>query len=154
MLYLYLVLLHVLKQISSFFIAQKTSVYHLLEYISWWRLEYYFNFFVQLGVFSSQVFQESPRDKIWRRKHCNLVFFHIEFVPMLFLCCTLGPCCFFIVVISVSLSAAPIYEMDKHCNIEIAAQVSRVSSTQNGKFTWHIIFFLLYFIFFYDLIYV
>ncbi|KAG2717357.1 hypothetical protein I3843_03G172600 [Carya illinoinensis] len=48
-----------------------------------------------LGVFSSQVFQESPRDKIWRRKH------------------------------------SPIYEVDKHCNIEIAAQVSRVSSTQN-----------------------
>ncbi|KAE8075958.1 hypothetical protein FH972_014637 [Carpinus fangiana] len=48
-----------------------------------------------LGVFSSQVFQESPRDKIWRRKH------------------------------------SPIYEMEKHCNIEIAAQISRVSSAQN-----------------------
>ncbi|RAL45312.1 hypothetical protein DM860_014722 [Cuscuta australis] len=48
-----------------------------------------------LGVFSSQVFQESPRDKIWKRKH------------------------------------SPIYEMGKHCNIEIAAQVSRVSSAQN-----------------------
>ncbi|KAK3033307.1 hypothetical protein RJ639_033775 [Escallonia herrerae] len=48
-----------------------------------------------LGVFSSQVFQESPRDKIWKRKH------------------------------------SPIYDMEKHCNIEIAAQVSRVSSTQN-----------------------
>ncbi|KAA8526358.1 hypothetical protein F0562_008439 [Nyssa sinensis] len=48
-----------------------------------------------LGVFSSQVFQESPRDKIWKRKH------------------------------------SPIYEMEKHCNIEIAAQISRVSSTHN-----------------------
>lgn len=48
-----------------------------------------------LGVFSSQVFQESPRDKIWRRKH------------------------------------SPIYQMEKHCNIEIAAQISRVSSNQN-----------------------
>ncbi|KAG8641376.1 transmembrane E3 ubiquitin-protein ligase FLY2 isoform X1 [Manihot esculenta] len=48
-----------------------------------------------LGVFSSQVFQESPRDKIWRRKN------------------------------------SPIYEMEKHCNIEIAAQITRVSSSQN-----------------------
>ncbi|KAM4103909.1 hypothetical protein ACJW30_06G114300 [Castanea mollissima] len=48
-----------------------------------------------LGVFSSQVFQESPRDKIWRRKH------------------------------------SPIYQMEKQCNIEIAAQISRVSSNQN-----------------------
>jgi hypothetical protein len=48
-----------------------------------------------LGIFSSQVFQESPRDKIWRKKH------------------------------------SPIYEMEKHCNIEIAAQISRISSTQN-----------------------
>ncbi|GER53318.1 RING/U-box superfamily protein [Striga asiatica] len=45
-----------------------------------------------IGVFSSQVFQESPRDKIWKKKH------------------------------------SPIYEMEKHCNIEIAAQVSRLSS--------------------------
>ncbi|KAL5573514.1 hypothetical protein UlMin_023111 [Ulmus minor] len=48
-----------------------------------------------LGVFSSQVFQDSPRDKIWRKKH------------------------------------SPIYEMEKHCNIEIAAQISRISSNQN-----------------------
>ncbi|KAK4342337.1 hypothetical protein RND71_038153 [Anisodus tanguticus] len=48
-----------------------------------------------LGIFSSQVFQESPRDKIWKRKH------------------------------------SPIYEMEKHCNVEIAAQVSRVSSSTN-----------------------
>ncbi|BFG25242.1 hypothetical protein CerSpe_115160 [Prunus speciosa] len=48
-----------------------------------------------LGVFSSQVFQESPRDKIWRKKH------------------------------------SPIYEMEKHCNIEIAGQISRVSSPHN-----------------------
>lgn len=31
------------------------------------------DFFEQLGVFSSQVFQESPRDKIWRKRHCNLL---------------------------------------------------------------------------------
>ncbi|KAK8529595.1 hypothetical protein V6N12_060373 [Hibiscus sabdariffa] len=48
-----------------------------------------------LGVFSSQVFQDSPRDKIWRRKN------------------------------------SPIYEMEKQCNIEIAAQISRISSSQN-----------------------
>ncbi|KAL7000419.1 Transmembrane E3 ubiquitin-protein ligase fly2 [Sarracenia purpurea var. burkii] len=48
-----------------------------------------------LGVFSSQVFQESPRDKIWKRKH------------------------------------SPMYDMEKHCNIEIAAQISRASSTQS-----------------------
>ncbi|XVF66809.1 hypothetical protein PTKIN_Ptkin10aG0067400 [Pterospermum kingtungense] len=57
-----------------------------------------------LGVFSSQVFQESPRDKILRRKK------------------------------------SPIYEMEKHCNIEIAAQISRISSTQNdgGHDRYHI----------------
>ncbi|KAG6419497.1 hypothetical protein SASPL_121719 [Salvia splendens] len=49
-----------------------------------------------LGVFSSQVFQESPREKIWKRKQ------------------------------------SPIYEMEKHCNIEIAAKISRVSSRRNG----------------------
>ncbi|CAN4103314.1 unnamed protein product [Withania somnifera] len=48
-----------------------------------------------LGTFSSQVFQESPRAKIWKREH------------------------------------SPIYEMEKHCNVEIAAQVSRVSSSTN-----------------------
>ncbi|XP_057954431.1 transmembrane E3 ubiquitin-protein ligase FLY1 isoform X2 [Malania oleifera] len=40
------------------------------------------------------VFQESPRDKMRRRKH------------------------------------SPVYEMEKHCNIEIAAQISRVSSNK------------------------
>lgn len=29
--------------------------------------------------------------------------------------------------------AAPIYEMEKHCNIEIAGQVSRLSSRKNGN---------------------
>lgn len=48
-----------------------------------------------LGVFSSQVFQESPRDKIWKSKQ------------------------------------SPITDMDKHCNVEISAQISRVSSTQS-----------------------
>ncbi|XP_059277005.1 transmembrane E3 ubiquitin-protein ligase FLY2-like isoform X3 [Lycium ferocissimum] len=48
-----------------------------------------------LGVFSSQIFQESSRDKIWKKKH------------------------------------SPFYEMEKHCNIEIAAQIARVSSSSN-----------------------
>ncbi|CAL9772218.1 unnamed protein product [Musa acuminata subsp. burmannicoides] len=43
-----------------------------------------------LGVFSSQVLQESHQDTIWRRKSLN-------------------------------------YDVEKHCNIEIAAQVSRTS---------------------------
>ncbi|KAK4344149.1 hypothetical protein RND71_037243 [Anisodus tanguticus] len=49
-----------------------------------------------LGVFSSQIFQESSRDKIWKKKH------------------------------------SPFYEMEKHCNIEIAAQIARVSSSNDG----------------------
>ncbi|CAO2814445.1 unnamed protein product [Amaranthus hypochondriacus] len=48
-----------------------------------------------LGVFSSQVFQDSSRDKIWRRKKSQ------------------------------------VHDIEKHCNIEIAAQVSRVASLQN-----------------------
>uniref|UniRef100_M1B2P9 RING-type E3 ubiquitin transferase n=1 Tax=Solanum tuberosum TaxID=4113 RepID=M1B2P9_SOLTU len=48
-----------------------------------------------LGVFSSQIFQESSRDKIWKKKH------------------------------------SPFYEMEKNCNIEIAAQIARVSSSSN-----------------------
>ncbi|CAM8995763.1 unnamed protein product [Rhodiola kirilowii] len=48
-----------------------------------------------LGVFSSQVFQESPRDRIWRKKH------------------------------------SPIYDMQKHCNIEVSAQVSQVLTSHN-----------------------
>ncbi|KAK6919603.1 hypothetical protein RJ641_015507 [Dillenia turbinata] len=48
-----------------------------------------------LGVFSSQVFQESPRDRIRRRKH------------------------------------SLIYDMKKHCNVEITAQISHVPSTQS-----------------------
>ncbi|WOL07699.1 transmembrane E3 ubiquitin-protein ligase 1-like [Canna indica] len=49
-----------------------------------------------LGVFSSQVLQESQQNKIWRRKSLN-------------------------------------YDMEKHCNIEIAAQVSRTSSGQSDR---------------------
>lgn len=48
-----------------------------------------------LGAFSSQMLQESPRDKLRRRRK--------------------------------SLT----YEMEKHCNIEIGAQVSRISSSQS-----------------------
>ncbi|XP_022725145.1 DSC E3 ubiquitin ligase complex subunit 1-like [Durio zibethinus] len=57
-----------------------------------------------LGVFSSHVFQESPQDKIWRRKN------------------------------------SPIYEMEKHCNMEIAAQISRIPSSQNDgdHYLYHI----------------
>ncbi|KAK4784005.1 hypothetical protein SAY86_018373 [Trapa natans] len=50
-----------------------------------------------LGVFSSQVFQESSRDKIWNRK--NLPTIH---------------------------------NVEKHCNIEFSAQISRASSNQKG----------------------
>lgn len=50
-----------------------------------------------LGVFSSQVFQESSRDKLRRR------------------------------------TKSFTYDMDKHCNIEIAAQVSRISSHSDGE---------------------
>ncbi|CAL9227172.1 unnamed protein product [Arabidopsis halleri] len=49
-----------------------------------------------LGIFSSQVFQESPRDRLLKRK------------------------------------LSPVNEMEKHCNIEIAAQVSRVASGENN----------------------
>ncbi|ESQ54416.1 hypothetical protein EUTSA_v10024798mg [Eutrema salsugineum] len=49
-----------------------------------------------LGIFSSQVFQESPRDRILKRK------------------------------------LSPINEVEKHCNIEIAAQISRVASIENN----------------------
>ncbi|XP_014493040.1 transmembrane E3 ubiquitin-protein ligase 1 [Vigna radiata var. radiata] len=48
-----------------------------------------------LGVFSSQVFQESSRQKMWRRKH------------------------------------SPLHGMEKHCNVEIAAQVSRLSLSKH-----------------------
>ncbi|CAH2077692.1 unnamed protein product, partial [Thlaspi arvense] len=50
-----------------------------------------------LGIFSSQVFQESPRDRILKRK------------------------------------ISPLSEVEKHCNIELAAQISRVASSEiNG----------------------
>jgi len=49
-----------------------------------------------LGIFSSQVFQESPRDRILKQK------------------------------------TSPIYEMEKHCNIEIAAQISQSTSSENN----------------------
>ncbi|RDY10324.1 Tul1 [Mucuna pruriens] len=48
-----------------------------------------------LGVFSSQVFQDSSRHKMWKRKH------------------------------------SPLHGMEKHCNVEIAAQVSRLSSSKH-----------------------
>nr|KYP53370.1 Transmembrane E3 ubiquitin-protein ligase 1 [Cajanus cajan] len=48
-----------------------------------------------LGVFSSQVLQDSSRDKMWRRKH------------------------------------SLIHDMEKHCNIEIASQISRLPSSNN-----------------------
>ncbi|KAI3904014.1 hypothetical protein MKW92_018252 [Papaver armeniacum] len=47
-----------------------------------------------LGVFSSQVFQESPRDKMWKKKN------------------------------------SPSFDMEKRCNLEIAAQIARVSPNQ------------------------
>ncbi|KAL9322446.1 hypothetical protein ACSQ67_010499 [Phaseolus vulgaris] len=50
---------------------------------------------LKLGVFSSQVLQDSSRDKMWRRKH------------------------------------SLIHDAEKHCNIEIAAQISRLPSSNN-----------------------
>ncbi|XP_056843449.1 transmembrane E3 ubiquitin-protein ligase FLY2-like [Raphanus sativus] len=50
-----------------------------------------------LGIFSTQVLQESPRDRMMSKQ-----------------------------------KASPIHEMEKHCNIEIAAQISRASSTENS----------------------
>lgn len=40
-------------------------------------------FCIQLGVFSSQVFQESSRHQLWRRKHCNLssLLVYVEEIP-------------------------------------------------------------------------
>jgi hypothetical protein len=54
----------------------------------------------QLGIFSSQVFQESPRDRILKQK------------------------------------TSPIYEMEKHCNIEIAAQISQSTSSENSMYAF------------------
>lgn len=48
------------------------------------------------------------------------------------------------------LTAAPIYEMEKRCNIEIAAQISRVSSTQNGIWVLSAYEFLLSFFYFFN----
>lgn len=83
----------------------------------------------QLGVFSSQVLQDSSRDKMWRRKHCNLSFILVYFEgispPFFSLCCTIDFLFF-------SLTAAPMHDMEKHCNIEIAAQISRLPSSKNG----------------------
>jgi hypothetical protein len=53
-----------------------------------------------LGIFSSQVFQESPRDRILKQK------------------------------------TSPIYEMEKHCNIEIAAQISQSTSSENSMYAF------------------
>ncbi|KAK7290885.1 hypothetical protein RIF29_05647 [Crotalaria pallida] len=50
-----------------------------------------------LGVFSSQVLQDSSRDKMWRRKH------------------------------------SPMHDMEKHCNIEIAARMLRLPSSKNDE---------------------
>ncbi|KAI4319779.1 hypothetical protein MLD38_033339 [Melastoma candidum] len=55
-----------------------------------------------LGVFSSQVLQESSYDKIWRRKN------------------------------------SPINDIDKHCDIEFVARVSRAFTKQHGHDNYHI----------------
>lgn len=89
--------------------------------------------FEQLGVFSSQVFQESPRDKIWKRKHCNNAYtWFFKFVSPL-LKVIIHALCLEWILFTIII-AAPIYDMEKHCNIEIAAQISRVSSPKNGIF--------------------
>ena len=37
-------------------------------------------------------------------------------------------------IIVIVFVPAPIHEMEKHCNIEIAAQIYRASSTQNSMY--------------------
>ena len=46
----------------------------LIESLSFNYEPVFATLFEQLGVFSSQVFQDSPRDKIWRRKNCNALY--------------------------------------------------------------------------------
>ncbi|KAK9091017.1 hypothetical protein Sjap_024194 [Stephania japonica] len=58
-----------------------------------------------LGIFSSQVFQDSPREKIRRRKKSSS------------------------------------FDIEKCCNLEIAAQISRISSGQYGNVLDHRSFF-------------
>ncbi|CAL0328994.1 unnamed protein product [Lupinus luteus] len=55
-----------------------------------------------LGIFSSQVLQESSPDRTWRRK------------------------------------SSPLHDMEKHCNVEIAAQVSRLPSSKHGGDSFHL----------------
>ncbi|EPS72930.1 hypothetical protein M569_01826, partial [Genlisea aurea] len=57
-----------------------------------------------VGVFSTQVFLEPPRDKDWKKRN------------------------------------APIYEMEKRCNIEIAAHISRISTRKvdGGRDKYHL----------------
>ncbi|CAE5976000.1 unnamed protein product [Arabidopsis arenosa] len=68
-----------------------------------------------LGIISSQVFQESARDRLLKRKlfQYGLLFSYSD--------------------LRFSCTSAPVLnEMEKHCNIEIAAQVSRVASSENN----------------------
>ena len=92
-------------------------------------------FCIQLGVFSSQVFQESSQHKMWRRKHCNistsLVYFEPKRSPLFLLVLVVVLTCYFLFF---TLIAAPLHGMEKHCNVEIAAHVSRLSSSKHG--TW------------------
>lgn len=56
-------------------------------------------FCIQLGVFSSQVFQESSQHKMWRRKHCNistsLVYFEPKRSPLFLLVLVVVLTCYF-----------------------------------------------------------
>ncbi|CAE6121081.1 unnamed protein product [Arabidopsis arenosa] len=68
-----------------------------------------------LGIISSQVFQESARDRLLKRKlfQYGLLFSYSD--------------------LRFSCTSAPVLnEMEKHCNIEVAAQVSRVASSENN----------------------
>ncbi|CAE5965668.1 unnamed protein product [Arabidopsis arenosa] len=70
---------------------------------------------IKLGIISSQVFQESARDRLLKRKlfQYGLLFSYSD--------------------LRFSCTSAPVLnEMEKHCNIEVAAQVSRVASSENN----------------------
>ncbi|KAL8188619.1 hypothetical protein R6Q57_029907 [Mikania cordata] len=69
-----------------------------------------------LGVFSSQVFKESPGDKIQKGNQCNFLLLYITFGS------------FFPMKFEVFVNAAPISDMDKHCNVEMSAQISRIQN--------------------------
>lgn len=74
----------------------------------------------QLRIFSSQVFQESSEEKTEGRIVRYILYSkcYLAYDVML--------TCYFLFIIALT------YDMEKHCNTEIAAKVVRVSSNLNG----------------------